>query len=321
MPWEYSEKHMWKMATSKEDALIQYHNKENQDDKVGKVNLYNWDQKLNETDANDDGDDDATQHFTTCVALHIEHTHKYIHWERASWACGLVPCARSPYSHWLKFFALCHCHPHAIGCSLFTLILSGCLLPSFPPVCLPLPLLPPQPTSSSLSSTRRSWKTCATPPTTGVRTPTTSSTSHRLWAQRPWLQRAPELIGPPLLQDPCRGPGRRWPDTQQDAHWSVPRTNRLLRTRRRVSQSVVVVCKVDRSGQPDGEMVDRSGSHRLLSINPLSSPPKKKILSHLSYGCGDFCILLLGQEKKESMQLSAVVKQGHVCPEGRREGQ
>ena len=42
------------------------------------------DRKLNETDASDDGDDDATPHFTACVALHIEHSHKYIHRERAS---------------------------------------------------------------------------------------------------------------------------------------------------------------------------------------------------------------------------------------------
>ena len=67
------------MATGKSwDELAQYHNKENQDDS-GKLKLYNWDRKLNDTDANDDGDDDATPHFTACVALHIEHAHKYIH--------------------------------------------------------------------------------------------------------------------------------------------------------------------------------------------------------------------------------------------------
>ena len=60
------------------DELIQYHNKENRDI-MWKVKLYEWDRKLNETDAKDDGDDDATPHFTACVALHIEHTHKYIH--------------------------------------------------------------------------------------------------------------------------------------------------------------------------------------------------------------------------------------------------
>ena len=31
---------------------------------------YNWDRKLNDTDANDDGEDNATAHFTACVALH-----------------------------------------------------------------------------------------------------------------------------------------------------------------------------------------------------------------------------------------------------------
>ena len=55
-----------KMTTAKEwDELIQYHNKENQDD-----NVKNWDRKLNDTDANDDGEDNATAHFTACVALH-----------------------------------------------------------------------------------------------------------------------------------------------------------------------------------------------------------------------------------------------------------
>ena len=44
-----------------------------------KSKIVQVDRKLNETDANDDGDDDATPHFTVCVALHIEHTHEYIH--------------------------------------------------------------------------------------------------------------------------------------------------------------------------------------------------------------------------------------------------
>ena len=58
------------------DELLQY----NKQGKLRrKVKLYEWDRKLNETDANDDGDDDATPHFTACVALHIEHIHKYIH--------------------------------------------------------------------------------------------------------------------------------------------------------------------------------------------------------------------------------------------------
>ena len=52
----------------------------------GKSKIVQVDRKLNETDANDDGDEDSTPHFTACKALHTEHTHKYIHWERASWA-------------------------------------------------------------------------------------------------------------------------------------------------------------------------------------------------------------------------------------------
>ena len=54
------------------DELIQYHNKENWDDKVDNNK---WDLKHNEIDANDDEDDCVTQHINDCVALHIEHTH------------------------------------------------------------------------------------------------------------------------------------------------------------------------------------------------------------------------------------------------------
>ena len=55
---------MSKMATRNKYEK-QYHDKENQDD-----NVKNWDRKLNDTDANDDGEDNATAHFTACVALH-----------------------------------------------------------------------------------------------------------------------------------------------------------------------------------------------------------------------------------------------------------
>ena len=116
------------------------------------------------------------------------------------------------------------------------------LLPSFPPVLLPLPLLPRQRRAAAGAQQEDHGKTCATPLLTGVRAPTTSSTSptghepnghdHR---------RAQRLIGSLLLHDPVLGPGRGWPDIRRDAHWSIPRTSRSLRTRRRVSQSVVVV--------------------------------------------------------------------------------
>ena len=67
--------------------------------------------------------------------------------------------------------------------------------------------------------------------------------SHRFWAQPPDLRRAQQLISPFLLHDPFHGPGRGWRDTRRDAHSGTPRTSRLLRTRRHVSQSVVV-CNV-----------------------------------------------------------------------------
>ena len=67
---------------------------------------------------------------------------------------------------------------------------------------------------------------------------------HRLWAQRPDLRRAQRLFRFLLLHYPVLWPRRGWRDTRQDAHRGTPRTSRLLRNRRHVSQSVVVVCKV-----------------------------------------------------------------------------
>ena len=113
----------------------------------GKVKLYEWNRKLNETDANDDGDDDATTHFTACVALHIEHTHKYIHWERVSWArivlflahfIALTLAQTRALSALHSWSSTCHPWERPLHLELHS------LLPSFPPVCLPLLLLPPQ---------------------------------------------------------------------------------------------------------------------------------------------------------------------------------
>ena len=76
----------------------------------------------------------------------------------------------SSHSHWLKFFAPCHIHPHAKhGC--LSLTRPTPLSTSQPSSCLSSSsLFSISATNSSRSSTRRSWKTCATPPTTGVRT-------------------------------------------------------------------------------------------------------------------------------------------------------
>ena len=101
-------------------------------------------------------------------------------------ALSHLPRTLHPYSHWLKFepcphFTHDHHHGHPRERYLFTLIsplstsqLSSCHSSS--------PLSSSSATSSSRSSIRRSWKTCATPRPTGVRVPTTSSTSpHFQW--------------------------------------------------------------------------------------------------------------------------------------------
>ena len=118
-----------------------------------------------------------------------------------------------------------HIHLHSIhvcvGCfsltrptPLSTSQFSSCLSPSSTSA-----------TRSSGSSTRRTWKTSATPLPKGVRTPTASYTSTQVMSPRPMTSTSSRTH-------------------QSPSHRSVPRTSRLLRTRRRVSQSVVVVCKV-----------------------------------------------------------------------------
>ena len=100
------------MATRNEWDELQYHNKENQD------------RKLNDTDANDDGDNNAIAHFTACVALH--------NWARAR---SPVPCTFSSHSHLAQVRALSalslHHHGHPCERSLFTLILSTLYLFAF----------------------------------------------------------------------------------------------------------------------------------------------------------------------------------------------
>ena len=83
------------------------------------------------------------------------------------------------------------------------------LLPSFPPVLLPLPLLPPQRRAAAGAQQEDHGKPALTPRPTGMR-----GTYDVLYLTRGCEPKAhdfngaPELIGHPLLQDPCRGPGR-----------------------------------------------------------------------------------------------------------------
>ena len=183
MPWEYSENICekwlrvkswmnWYSITTRRIRTTRWKSK-----------LVQVDRKLNETDANDDGDDDATPHFTACVTLHIEHTHKYIHWERASWACSLVPCTFH-HTHIGSCSSLVRTPLTTIIMAIHVVVVSSTWLPPFtssPSSCLSSSSpSSTSATSSSRSSTRRSWKTCATPLPTGVRAPTTSSTSPHL---------------------------------------------------------------------------------------------------------------------------------------------
>ena len=168
------------MATRKWDELIQYHNKDNQDI-MWKEKLFEWNRQINETDANDDGDDDAITHFTACVALHIEHTTptNYIHWGRVSWArivlflahfIALTLTQTRALSALHSWSSTCHPWERPLHLELHSLLpsFSSCLSSTSPSST--------SVTSSSRSSTRRSWKTCATPRPKGVRAPTTSST-------------------------------------------------------------------------------------------------------------------------------------------------
>ena len=114
------------MATRNEWDELQNHNKENQDT------------KLNDTDANDDGEDNATAHFTDCVALH--------NWARAR---SPDPCTVHHTHIWLKLKLKRSLAPFTsitmpytwVVVSLWLDLLRSLLL-HFPPARLPFPLLP-----------------------------------------------------------------------------------------------------------------------------------------------------------------------------------
>ena len=159
------------------------------------------------------------------------------------------------YMHWgcTRIFVpqLVIIHAHLMAQVLSTFITPICMdihgalslirllpfLPPLPPVCLSLPLplravhWAPQHEvhgkQPALLRCRREWGH-----------PERHHISHRLWAQAPCLRRALRLISLLLPHDPVLGPRHGWPDTRRDAHCGTPRTSRLLRTRRHVSQSV-----------------------------------------------------------------------------------
>ena len=112
MPWEYSENMCEKWLRQQ-----------------GKFRTTKWkskivqvDRKVNQTDANDEGDDDATPHFTACRSTAHRSTltctsTESAHHERAQ-SCSLHI---SSHSHWLKFEPCPHStqyhhHGHPCGC-------------------------------------------------------------------------------------------------------------------------------------------------------------------------------------------------------------
>ena len=123
----------------------------------------------------------TTLHRTSPLAWHctLRYTHKYIHWERASWARTVLFLAHFIHTHIGSSSSLVRTPLmiitmviHVVVSSTWPTPLSTSKLSSCPSSS--------SATSSSRSSTRRSWKTCATPRPTGVRAPTTSSTSPHL---------------------------------------------------------------------------------------------------------------------------------------------
>ena len=145
-----------------------------------------------------------------------------------------IPC--------LKSWALSYLHPWSSTWRTFfdspsplsTFTSSSCLSPSSSST-----------SSRSLSSsTRSAWQTtCAAPLQKVVRTPWTPSPLSQVMSPSSLPSTSSTTHQYPLPQYPVLGPRRGWRDTRRDGHSGTPRTSRILRTRRHVSQSDVV-CNV-----------------------------------------------------------------------------
>ena len=164
------------------------------------------------------------------------------------------------HTSWLKIWVLSfHLHSHPWSHLLESLLLFNfhlshpCLLLFLPPPALRAVLWARQPDRHGKPVLLRQgeWRRLRR-----LRLP------HRLWAQLHGLQRAQRLFRFLFLHYPVIGPGHGWHGTRQAAHRGTPRTSRLVRTRRRVSQSVSQSSSsvvFDRAGKPAGERtVDQS---------------------------------------------------------------
>ena len=243
MPWEYSENmcEKWLRVKSGMNCTTRRIRTTMWKSKIVQVN-----RKPNETSANDYGDDGATPHFTACVALHIEHTHEYIHWERASWARTVLFFVYTSSILTLaqvRAFSALHSRPSSsLSMWLLSLLLDFLFLPlRFPRVPFLCPFF-------HLSDEQQPEKKimenlCDTATNGGEGTydvgylPTGYEPKGHDFNE---LQNSSVSLSFKILVVDQDVGG--WPDTRRDAHWSIPRTRRLLRTRRRVSQSVVFVC-------------------------------------------------------------------------------
>ena len=185
-----------------------------------------------------------------------QHAQQAPHQERHQWRCwprqlrgahGAFSRARRAHSFSLDVVSYligsrsesCHKHLHTIrgapSLTRFSLSTSTCSSLSFPSTsCTP---------SCTLSSTTRSsWKACATPPTRRVRTPTTSPPPSQV-KQLNFVTfgELNDTSVPFSFKVPSSDQDMDDVITRQAAHRGTPRTSRLLRTRRHVSQLVVVV--------------------------------------------------------------------------------
>ena len=159
------------------------------------------------------------EHQWPSTALHNMVTHKHYHWECA-WVCALSHFFLD-HSYWLAASWVLHPSMCALVVSLTRLTP---LSTSSPSSC---------PSSTASGALLEGWETCASPPTTGVRAPTT--VLYHLTGVSPMAMTSTSSRthqSPFSFMIPAADQGRGWPDTRQDAHWSVPRTSQLLRTRR-----------------------------------------------------------------------------------------
>ena len=175
-------------------------------------------------------DTDVNDNMYACVTPHDAHSTEHSHWA----PCTVLIVILISSTHLAQVWVL---HFHTIHividvCGLFTLTSSLYFLLFLPSLFLFLFLFLIN--KKFMANLYNSAKE-------GVDHQRRPLLPHRSWAQGPWLPRASELAGAPLLHDPNCGPGLRRLYTRGYALSSTSSASRSLSTRRFVCQSVVVV--------------------------------------------------------------------------------